>query len=72
MTFRALAFRRSFKRFECQPSAPTHDLIDSLFFSLGFDSIENVSSAIQTPRVLSKILRYEWYFRFSSRCLEMW
>ena len=32
---------------------------------------DSVSSAIQTPRISSKILRYASYFHLSSRCLDI-
>ena len=32
---------------------------------------DSVSSAIQTPRISSKILRCVWYFQLSARCLDI-
>ena len=32
---------------------------------------DSVSSAIQTPRISAKILRFALYFQLSSRCLDI-
>lgn len=48
----------------------------SPYFSFDWEDISNIQDNVwphfQTPRSLSKILRYSSYFQFPSRCLEMW